>query len=160
MFQSWSTTDGTTFTSGTNRSWVFDFSASDPAGTWRFEAIYNGQTYETYFNVNAPAVITVISPGNKKQWSPRQTHSIMWSDNLGGNVNIALYRNGAFNSTLVSNTASDGLFSWKPDAALALGSGYTIRVTSVSNPAVYDVSDAIFALRASTAEPAIMLLLD
>jgi hypothetical protein len=36
---------------------VFDFSASDPPGTWRFEATYNGQVYETFFNLNAAHLV-------------------------------------------------------------------------------------------------------
>jgi hypothetical protein len=54
LFRSWSYTDGNTFYSGTDRYWTFDFSPSEPAGTWRFEATYNGQTYETFFTVDSP----------------------------------------------------------------------------------------------------------
>lgn len=54
VFQSWSYSDSSTFSSGANRSWAFDFSDSDPAGTWRFEATYNGRTYETFFKVDSP----------------------------------------------------------------------------------------------------------
>ena len=61
LFHSWSYTDGTTFSSGTNRSWAFDFSDSDPAGRWRFEATYNGQTYETFFTVDSPTVLPIKS---------------------------------------------------------------------------------------------------
>ncbi len=45
-----------------------------------------------------------------------------------------------------SNTPSDGEYLWTPDSALAKGSGYTIRVSSVISPAVSDASDAPFAL--------------
>jgi hypothetical protein len=31
---------------------VFNFSGSEPAGAWCFEAVYNGRVYETFFNVN------------------------------------------------------------------------------------------------------------
>lgn len=54
LFQSWSHTDGSTFSSGTDRYWAFDFADSEPTGTWRFEATYNGQTYETLFNLDSP----------------------------------------------------------------------------------------------------------
>ena len=62
VFKSWSYTDGSTFSSGANRSWAFDFADSDPAGRWRFEATYNGQTYETFFNVDSPT-ISPLKPG-------------------------------------------------------------------------------------------------
>jgi murein DD-endopeptidase MepM/ murein hydrolase activator NlpD len=53
IFQTWSYTSATAFAFAWSYARVFAFSSSDPAGTWRFEAIYNGQVYETFFNVNA-----------------------------------------------------------------------------------------------------------
>jgi hypothetical protein len=129
-----------------SQGWAFDFTASDPAGTWRFEATYNGQVYETFFNVNAPPLITVGSPNGGEQWDRKLTHSVTWTDNLGGDVNIALYHNGVYSATIASNTPSDGGYVWTPDTSLATGPGYTIRVISVINPAVYDVGDAPFTL--------------
>lgn len=73
-------------------------------------------------------------------------HPITWTDNLGGEVNIALYHNGVYSATIASNIASDGSYLWSPGAALAVGTGYTIRVISVTNPAVYDTSNTPFSL--------------
>ena len=146
VFQSWSYTDGNAFVSATYRAWAFAFSAADPAGTWRFEVSYNGQLYETFFNVDAPTTITVDSPNGGEQWDRQVAHAVTWTDNLGGEVNIALYHDGVYSATLASNTPSDGEYLWLPDAALPSGPGYAIRVTSVISPNVYDVSDAPFAL--------------
>lgn len=55
LFQSWSYSDGSAFISAASRSWAADFSPGDPAGRWRFEATYNGQVYETFFDVDSPA---------------------------------------------------------------------------------------------------------
>ena len=146
VFQTWSYTSATAFASAWSSAKVFALSANEPAGTWRFEAVYNGQIYETFFNVNAPPIITVDSPNGGEQWDRRLAHSVTWSDNIGGEVNIALYHNGVVSTTLVNNEPSDGEYLWTPDAALAVGSGYTIRVSSVISPAVSDTSDAPFAL--------------
>jgi hypothetical protein len=146
VFQSASYTDGSTFSSAWYHPWLYAFSNSDPAGTWRFEAVYNGQTYETFFNVNSPTTITISSPNGGEQWDRKATHAITWTDNLGGEVNIDLYHNSVFSATLANNTASDGEYLWTPDAALPIGSGYTIRVTSVISPNVYDASAAAFSL--------------
>ena len=146
IFQSWSYTDGNAFVSAIYRAWAFPFSAADSTGTWRFAATYNGQLYETFFNVNAPTAITVDSPNGGEQWDRLLTHSVTWADNLGGAVNIALYHNGVYSATLASNTPSDGEYLWTPDAALPSAAGYAIRVTSVISPGVYDVSDATFDL--------------
>lgn len=62
VFKSWSYTDGNTFSSGANHSWAFDFYDSDPTGMWRFEATYNGQTYDTFFTVDSPTALP-LKPG-------------------------------------------------------------------------------------------------
>lgn len=161
VFQSWSVTDATTFLSAAKKSWVFDFSANDPAGTWRFEANYNGQSYQTFVNLNAPTSITLLNSGSQTRLDPQKTHAITWTDNLGGGINIALYRNGVYLATLASDIPSNGQHLWKPDAALALGTGYSIRVSSVTNPAVYDTSDTPFTLAPTPSlAPILMLLLD
>jgi hypothetical protein len=122
------------------------FNASDPAGTWRFEAVYNGQVLETFFNLNAPPTLKVTSPNGGETFNPLLTYALTWTDNIGGNVNIALYRNGVYSAAIASNTPSDGAYLWSVDAALALGPGYTVRVSSVINPGLYDDSDLPFSL--------------
>lgn len=93
--------------------WKVDLSASDPAGTWRFEAAYNGQTYSTYFNLNAPTQITLNSPNSGEQWEQLRTHPVSWADNLGGAVNLALYQNGVQVADLASSIPSDGAYAWR-----------------------------------------------
>lgn len=146
IFQSWQYTTATVFSSAWSGSWLYAFPAGSPGGTWRFEAIYNGHSYETFFNVNSPTSITVLAPDGGEQWNLLQTHAVTWTDNLGGEVNIDLYRNNVFVSRLASNIPSDGTYLWTPAAALALGPGYVVRVTSVVNPALHDSSNAPFTL--------------
>jgi len=126
--------------------WTANFSNSEPAGTWRFEATYDGQVYETFFNVNAPVTVTVSSPNGGEQWPILLPHSVTWTDNFGGEVNLALYHNGVYSATLATNTPSDGDYVWVPDITLAPGPGYKVRVISVISPTVYDESNASFTL--------------
>jgi murein DD-endopeptidase MepM/ murein hydrolase activator NlpD len=57
VYETWSYTDNATpFASAASRYWSRDFPASVPSGTWRFEAVYNGQTYQTLFTINASPV--------------------------------------------------------------------------------------------------------
>jgi murein DD-endopeptidase MepM/ murein hydrolase activator NlpD len=135
-----------TFNSAWNHGWVVDFSASDPAGAWRFEAAYNGQIYETFFNLNAPPTLTVNSPNGGEQWERGLSQSVTWTDNFGGEVNIALYHNGAYAAAIAYNTPADGEYLWEPDPALAPGPGYAIRISSATNPSVMDASDAPFTI--------------
>lgn len=147
LFQSSQYAPGnTSFNSAWNYGWVVNFSNSEPAGTWRFEAAYNGQTYETFFNLNAPPTVTLGSPNGGEQWHLLLPHAVTWADNFGGAVNIALYHNGVYHATIASNTPSDGETLWVPDISLAPGAGHTVRVTSVINPSIYDESNAPFTL--------------
>ncbi len=150
IFQTWSYTSATAFSSAWNYARVFSFPNGQPAGTWRFKATYNGQDYETFFNVNAPLTVAISSPNGGEQWPIMLPHSITWSDNFGGDVNIALYHNGVYTTTLASNTPSDGDYLWVPAIALTAGPGYTVRVTSVINPGIYDESNAPFSLSPAT----------
>ena len=65
---------------------------------------------------------------------------------LGGEVNIDLDRNDVAIARLASNAPSNGVFLWTPDAALTLGPGYRVRVSSVTAPSLADSSDASFTL--------------
>jgi peptidase M23-like protein/Big-like domain-containing protein len=148
IYQSWTYASGNnTFYSAWSSGWVVNLPSNEPAGTWRFEAAYNSQVYETFFNVNAPPTVAVSSPNGGEQWPILFSHSVTWADNFGGAVNIALYHNGVYSTTLASNIPSTGAYPWVPAIALAPGPGYTIRVTSVINPALHDESNAPFTLQ-------------
>lgn len=148
VYSSWQyAPGGSNFYSAWNQGWVFDFTNNDPSGTWRFESVYNGQVYETYFNLNSPPAIMVGSPNGGEKWPRMVPHPLTWTDNLGGEVNIALYHNGVFFATIASNEPSDGLYFWTPGASLEEGTGYSIRISSVTNPLIYDLSDASFSLQ-------------
>lgn len=145
-FESWQYTTPTVFGSNSSAAWVRNFPAGSASGTWRFEAIYNGGSHETYFNLDAPTTIAVDSPNGGENWDRALAHALTWTDNLGGEVNIDLYRNNVFVATLASNSPSDGVLLWTPDPALATGPGYSVRVTSVTTPSLNDSSNATFTL--------------
>lgn len=145
-FESWQYTSGVAFASVSTSAWVRNLPAGSPSGTWRFEATYNGQSHETFFNFNAPTTITLTSPNGGETWDRALAQALSWSDNIGGEVNIDLYRNNAYVSRLASNTPSDGVFAWTPDPSLVSGPGYSVRVTSVTTPSLFDASNATFTL--------------
>lgn len=45
------------FYSSWSNGWAVNFPADVPPGTWRFEAIYNGQITQTFFDVNVPVSV-------------------------------------------------------------------------------------------------------
>lgn len=57
------------------------------------------------------------------------------------NVKIELYKGGTFQEEIRSSTANTGTYTWKVNTSLADGSDYKVRISSVSEPGIYDESD-------------------
>jgi len=76
------------------------------------------------------------------------TQTIAWGANITGNVKIELLKGGVLDSVLSANEANDGSYLWTVSAGLAAGGDYTIRVSSVDNPAYSDTSNANFTIMA------------
>jgi hypothetical protein len=58
IYYTWSHTETTAFVSAKFLYWIYEFPADAPSGPWRFDALYNGQTYSTHFNLFSPAALT------------------------------------------------------------------------------------------------------
>lgn len=144
IYYTWSHTETTTFVSAAFRYWVYDFPADAPSGNWRLEALYNGQTYLTHFNLNAPISLTLTTPNGGESWMVYYPHTIQWDDNLSGDVTLQLFQNGAYVSTIANATPSTGSYQWWPTAPV--GPNYTIRVIDAANPGVFDESNTGFSL--------------
>jgi murein DD-endopeptidase MepM/ murein hydrolase activator NlpD len=57
VYKSWQYTPGSpAFSSEWKNGWVENLPANEPAGTWRFEATYNGHVYETPFTLKGSLV--------------------------------------------------------------------------------------------------------
>ncbi len=149
IYSSWQYSTSSEHLSMTYSYWWYDLGSDVPTGTWRFEVIYEGKTYETYFNVDAPAFITVLSPNGNEIWHTESTQNITWADNLGGEVHIELYRDGAYHSSIAKSTSSNGQYAWTIPADVPEGTNYRIRVTNVNNPTLFDESDGAFAIKST-----------
>ena len=118
----------------------------------RITSLDDGTVYDDSnadFSLAAPSTITVTDPDGAEDWETGSTHNITWTSvNVTGNVKVLLYKGGSLNSTLTSDTANDGTYSWSISSGLADGSDYKIRITSLSDGTVYDESDANFSLAA------------
>jgi hypothetical protein len=110
----------------------------------------DGSSFGLSRMVTPPQPITVISPNGGENWVIGTTQSINWiSDGIHGQVRIDLSLDGGNTwKTIVNSTPNDGNQAWKvtgPDTADA-----RIRVVSVNNQDVYDVSDANFTIASPT----------
>jgi predicted glutamine amidotransferase len=103
---------------------------------------------ENIKNYFSPPSLTVKSPNGGESWVVGTKHSITWSvSNLSGYVKIELLKLGSPVRTITSTAAaSSGSYIWSIPISQTSGNDYRIRITSTSNKAVADTSDANFTI--------------
>jgi len=95
-----------------------------------------------------PLLLTQPNGGNT--WYTGRTYDIKWDQNLTGsnNVNIELWENNSFHSTIVTNRAATyEFYQWQIPKDLPQSLSYKIKVISTSNPSVYDYSDDLISIK-------------
>lgn len=97
--------------------------------------------------VPGAAAITVTSPNGAENWNIPSTHAITWtSSGVTGNVKIDLTDDDGVTWTpIAEDTANDGSFDWNTDG-FAPGATYKVRVMSLTDGSIEDLSDASFTL--------------
>ncbi|MBW2457899.1 MAG: hypothetical protein JRI68_25565 [Deltaproteobacteria bacterium] len=94
------------------------------------------------------ASITVTSPNGGETLLPFGGHEITWtSEHVLGDVRIEYSRDDfvAEAIEIVAATPNDGTFTWDPVSGDSSDS-LKIRISAVGNPAIFDVSDAVWAI--------------
>jgi subtilisin family serine protease len=111
--------------------------------------------YMGWGRVNAGAAVaaasgyTITSPNGGETWFTGETHSITWTTaSVTGNVKLELNRSYPAGTweTIVASISNTGSYSWPvtaPASAVA-----RIRVSSVTTPAINDISDNNFTISA------------
>jgi hypothetical protein len=138
IFQRWTASSSTDHYAASWWWWSYSLPTDAAGGVWRFEVLFEGQTYETTFTVNN--YIDITAPIDSAFWQPGADMTITWQDNLSGNVKIDLLKNGLLSSTITATTPSDGSHIWTIPLNSAIGLGYQIRVADVGDTAVADTS--------------------
>jgi len=93
-----------------------------------------------------PTPITVTSPNGGEAWQGGTVQTISWLDNLSENVRIDLYKGGHFDFTITFSTSSDGIYNWTIPYSTRSGMDYKIKITSVNNSSITDLSDNEFTI--------------
>jgi hypothetical protein len=93
-----------------------------------------------------PQYIRVLVPNGDECWQVGSTHNILWVSALVNYVRITLYKNGVYDSTIVSSTPSDGSYSWTIPQGQTPRTDYTIKIANSSNSNVCDFSDGPFII--------------
>jgi M6 family metalloprotease-like protein len=71
---------------------------------------------------------------------------LRWAAGGASNVSIKLYKGGGYHSTIAASTENDGSYTWELDGSIADGTDYSILVTSLDDPTLFDASDTAFTI--------------
>jgi len=96
------------------------------------------------FTTIAPFV-SLLVPNGGEQWQLGLRYFIQWDDNLGEEVVIELYKAESL-SGIIDTTSSSGAYQWEIDTGLQPGLDYKIKVKSVVENTLFDVSDNTFSI--------------
>jgi flagellar hook assembly protein FlgD len=146
---------GTTYsviTDSTDNTGTFNWVVTAPAttqGRVRISSVVNPQVNDVSdnnFTISDPPSITVVSPNGGENWQIGTTQLIQWNSvNVTGRVKIEVSRNGGTTYSVVTDsTDNTGIFNWVVTAP-ATTQG-RVRISSVVNPQVNDVSDNNFTI--------------
>lgn len=109
-----------------------------------------GDTSNANFTIAAPG-ITVTSPNGGEIWTINQSESFTWTSQfIQGNVRIDInrdYPNGVW-TTIYASVPNDGIEVWNPTGPPTTNA--RIRIVSVNDPNIFDISDGNFTIRAPT----------
>ncbi|MCX6668057.1 MAG: hypothetical protein NTV74_07495 [Euryarchaeota archaeon] len=88
-----------------------------------------------YFSIDNRS-ITVTSPSEDYTWYKGDRYTITWdSKGSGDYVNIELYKDGLYHSSIATNVINNGDYLWKIPSDLSPGS-YQIKITSTTYSSV------------------------
>jgi len=96
--------------------------------------------------INTSPYISVSFPNGGEQLEQGTTQTVLWNDNIDGNVKIEVLKGAAVKEVLAAATPSDGSFDWNIAPGYDPGTDYKIRITSVDSTALFDVSDNNFSI--------------
>ena len=96
--------------------------------------------------------VTVLTPNSGETWEAdtETKESISWSKSAGVSaVKVELYKSGVLQEVIRDSDSDEGAYYIIP-AYITTGTDYKIKITSTSDPTVYDFSDASFRILSQT----------
>lgn len=133
IFQRWTRSSSVEHYAASWWWWSFPLPTDAPGGDWRFEVVFNGQTYQTTFKIEQ--YIALTAPAKTTFWQPGEVISITWQSNITDDIQIDLLKGGLL-STTITTTLNDGHYDWTIPISSTAGLDYQIRVASVVDTAV------------------------
>lgn len=91
--------------------------------------------------------VFIGSPSGGETWFKGEIYPINWeSEDAGKYVDIELYEDGEYHSTIASNTENDGNYEWRIPEDFTSGSEYSVKITSTYYDNVYEYSSGYVAI--------------
>jgi hypothetical protein len=115
---------------------------------WRVNTSNDGgvSDWSTNSFTTVPPMVQVTVPNGGEVWRRGQSYYVQWNANILGSVALDLYEGGGFVRNIATNSASVPAYRWQVNLTLAPASDYSIRISSTTNSALFDVSDAAFSI--------------
>lgn len=104
-------------------------------------------------SVGVPLSLTVVFPNGGENWVGASSDTVKWTwTGSVGNVKIEYTTDGGSAwSTALASTSNSGAYPWR--APNMSSTTCRVKVSSVSNPSVYDMSDADFTITFQNTAP-------
>ena len=115
------------------------------------DSLYSNQASATTLTP-PPPTITITSPDGVETWAAGSTRTISWTytGNPGPYVKIELFKDGVLSWTISSSraigTGGTGSYSWAVPSTQVSGIDYRIKITSTTDAAYTDTSNADFTI--------------
>ena len=91
--------------------------------------------------------ITITAPESNTIWNSDESTVIRWeSNNAGSFVEIELYKDGTYFSTISARENNYDNYRWRLDSNIPESSNYKIKITSLDYPEVYAYSNGNFTI--------------
>lgn len=108
---------------------------------------------------NTPS-LTVTNPNGGESWTLGASVSVQWNtNNVDGNVKLALFEGNTYRKTIVNSTVNDGEYTWVVPSWLPVGDNFRVRVRSTQDISIVDFSDDYFSLVEQGAQQDVAMLL-
>jgi len=91
-------------------------------------------------------IITVASPNGGENIPAGTSVAITWTDNISEYVSIDLFKGGFYYYTVIDSTPSDAHYTWYVPDTTQGAEDYKIKITSVINSSIFDISDGDFTI--------------
>jgi hypothetical protein len=115
---------------------------------WRVNVGNYGGTsdWSTASFTAVPPMMQVTSPAGGEAWQRGLPYFVRWTNNLGENVTIKLYKGGSLLNTIAANVANLGAYYWSINYTNVPATNYSIAIFSATNSAVFGMSPLPFSI--------------